>query len=90
MVVLYSEVNESETDDIMTRFQKHHKKTDKQSFLSMNFYLWEGEEFFPFTTKHKNVDISCNCSQQESNSMLNYSENDSNIQNPIMKMYLFV
>jgi hypothetical protein len=46
VVVLYSEVNESETDDIMTRFPKKHKKNDKQLFLSMNFYLWEGEEFF--------------------------------------------
>jgi hypothetical protein len=45
VVVLYSEVNESETDDIMTRIPKKKKKNDKQSFLSMNFYLWEGEEF---------------------------------------------
>jgi hypothetical protein len=38
-------VNESEIDDIMTRIPKKQQKNDKQSFLSMNFYLWEGEEF---------------------------------------------
>ena len=64
MFVRYSEVNESETCDIMNRFPKMHKTNDKQSFLSMNFYLWEGEEvFFLFTIKHKNEDISCNFPQ---------------------------
>jgi hypothetical protein len=38
-------VNESETDDATTRIPKKQKKNDKQLFLSMNFYLREGEEF---------------------------------------------
>jgi hypothetical protein len=44
VVVLYSEVNESETNDVTTRIPKK-KKNDKKMFLSMNFYLREGEEF---------------------------------------------
>ena len=60
MAILYSEVNESETDDVMTQIPKKKNKNDKQSFLSMNFYLREGEEFLSFTTKQKNAKLSCN------------------------------
>jgi hypothetical protein len=90
VVVLYSEVNESETDDIMTRFPKMHKKNDKQSFLSMNFYLREGEEIFFSLSNTKMQRLHAIVLNQESNSMLNYSENDPNIQKPIVKIYLFV
>jgi hypothetical protein len=41
VVVLYSEVNESKIDDIMTRFPKMHNKNDKQSF-SFNEILFMG------------------------------------------------
>ena len=46
-------MNESETNDIMTRIPKKKIKNDKQLFLSMNFYLWEGEKisFFHYQTQ---------------------------------------
>jgi hypothetical protein len=90
VVILYSEVNESEIDDIMNQFPKKHKKNDKQSFPFNELLFMGRRRIFRFTFKQRNVEIPCNFSQQESNLMLNYVENDSNIQNPIMKIYFFV
>ena len=87
MVVLYSEVNASETNYIMTRFPKKHKKNDIQSFFLNELLFMGRRRIFPFTIKHKNAEISCNFSQQESNSMLNYSEIIYIIQKPNMKRY---
>ena len=65
-------------------------RNDKQYYLSMNFYLREGEEKKNSLSNTKMQGFHAIVLNQESNSMLNYSENDPNIQKPIVKIYLFV
>jgi hypothetical protein len=72
-------VYDNETDGMMTQFPKNAQENDKQSCLSMNAYLREGEKLFSLSNTNMQCPQSI-CFSLKSNVMLKISEMPSNIQ----------